>query len=391
MTVFYKQDYESETDASSWISGANQGNAQSRLSLQTGDATYGKYIQFAPEGDNSRACYTSISSGDNTTYVLDFDLALRPSNKEAHEFVVMAASGTPEVGYSNVWYTYSLKHNQQHALLTLANGGAGDTFYEVNFQSAETVELASDVWNHVRLKVDGTSRKVDYVISSTDKTVLGKGTFNLPEGTSSQMQGFYFRCGRYQASMKIDNIVISVPATVTPEPEPEPEPEPDPEPEPVIADPIDPELSFSVTTVAAVVGEAFTAPVLSNRYNIEVEWSSEHPEVATVDNQGNVTLVGAGQTTITASFTGDDNYTSSEAHYQLTVTAPEPEPEPEPDPEPDPEPEPEPEPEPDPIPDSIGKVTIGTQGQPVYNMMGQRTYKLRKGLNIIGGRKVFVK
>ena len=35
--------------------------------------------------------------------------------------------------------------------------------------------------------------------------------------------------------------------------------------------------------------------------------------------------------------------------------------------------------------------TMYSVDAPVYNMMGQRTYQLRKGLNIIGGRKIFVK
>ena len=51
-----------------------------------------------------------------------------------------------------------------------------------------------------------------------------------------------------------------------------------------------------------------------------VTWTSEHEDVAKIDNNGTVTLVGAGSTTITASFAGNDGYKPSSATYTLTVT-----------------------------------------------------------------------
>lgn len=48
-------------------------------------------------------------------------------------------------------------------------------------------------------------------------------------------------------------------------------------------------------------------------------WTSGNKKVATVDNEGNVTTVGAGKTTITASFDGDNTYVGSSASYELMV------------------------------------------------------------------------
>lgn len=66
-------------------------------------------------------------------------------------------------------------------------------------------------------------------------------------------------------------------------------------------------------TVAMVDG----APV----DNASVTWSSSNEQVATIDQQGVVTLVAAGTTTITASYAGVQyTYGASSATYELTVT-----------------------------------------------------------------------
>ena len=49
------------------------------------------------------------------------------------------------------------------------------------------------------------------------------------------------------------------------------------------------------------------------------EYKSSEVSVATVDNSGNITTVGVGQTTITATKSESENYLKSEATYQLTV------------------------------------------------------------------------
>ena len=51
-----------------------------------------------------------------------------------------------------------------------------------------------------------------------------------------------------------------------------------------------------------------------------VTWTSSNPAVATIDNEGNITLVKVGKTTITASYAGAGAYTASSNTYELTVT-----------------------------------------------------------------------
>lgn len=78
-------------------------------------------------------------------------------------------------------------------------------------------------------------------------------------------------------------------------------------------------LSYSATTAEGKMGEAFTAPTLNNPSQVAIAYSSSNTQVATISTDGVVTLTGAGKTTITAAFAGNDNYEDASASYELTV------------------------------------------------------------------------
>ena len=95
--------------------------------------------------------------------------------------------------------------------------------------------------------------------------------------------------------------------------------------EEISSDKLNPSLSFPEQSYNASLGQTFTAPTLTNTYNVSpITWSSSQENVATVDGNGTVTLVGGGTTIIKASFDGtnDPTYSSDEAQYELTVTDP---------------------------------------------------------------------
>ena len=102
----------------------------------------------------------------------------------------------------------------------------------------------------------------------------------------------------------------------TPEPE---EPETPEEPEqPTLSSR---NLTFSLATATATMGQAFTPPTLSG-VTTGVTYSSSNTSVATVNaSTGAITLVGAGTTVITASAPASDNYEADSATYSLTVNA----------------------------------------------------------------------
>ena len=85
----------------------------------------------------------------------------------------------------------------------------------------------------------------------------------------------------------------------------------------------DPALSFSETTVSGVVGEAFVAPALTKATTAAVVYTSSDEAVATVNAEtGEVTLLAAGETKITATAAENDEYNGGSASYTLIVTTP---------------------------------------------------------------------
>ena len=85
------------------------------------------------------------------------------------------------------------------------------------------------------------------------------------------------------------------------------------------ADPVSCDLAFSSDVVQAKMGEAAEFPTLSNPHDLPVVWKSEDEAVATVDEVGNVTLVGPGSTVISATFAGNDDYLAGSVSYTLNV------------------------------------------------------------------------
>ena len=81
-------------------------------------------------------------------------------------------------------------------------------------------------------------------------------------------------------------------------------------------------MSFAPGAVTIVEGQEFTAPTLTNEADLAVTYSSSNEAVATVDkNSGEVTIVGVGSTTITATGAENDNYKGATATYTITIEA----------------------------------------------------------------------
>ena len=78
-------------------------------------------------------------------------------------------------------------------------------------------------------------------------------------------------------------------------------------------------LAYTTTEFTIDFGDTFTAPTLTNPNNLTVTYASSEEGVATVDADGNVTIVGAGTTIITASSEETDDFYEGSASYTLTV------------------------------------------------------------------------
>ena len=78
-------------------------------------------------------------------------------------------------------------------------------------------------------------------------------------------------------------------------------------------------LEYDEDSQEVTVGEILDAPTLTNPNRLAVTYESDNEEIATVDEDGNVTGVAVGSTTITARFAGDATYKSGSASYTITV------------------------------------------------------------------------
>ena len=86
------------------------------------------------------------------------------------------------------------------------------------------------------------------------------------------------------------------------------------------ADAVSSDLSFASGTATATYGDAtVTSPTLNNPHQLPLTWSSSNKGVATVNASGVVTIVGAGETVISAAFAGNDTYGANTISYTLTV------------------------------------------------------------------------
>lgn len=79
-------------------------------------------------------------------------------------------------------------------------------------------------------------------------------------------------------------------------------------------------LSWGTASRSVTIGaEDNVFPTLSNENNLPITYTSSETSVATINTNGEITLVAAGETKITASFAGNDEYEAGEVTYTLTV------------------------------------------------------------------------
>ena len=79
-------------------------------------------------------------------------------------------------------------------------------------------------------------------------------------------------------------------------------------------------LSWGTSSREVTIGaEENNFPTLTNANNLPVTYASDNTEVATIDAEGNITLIAAGTTNISATFEGNEEYEAATVTYKLTV------------------------------------------------------------------------
>ena len=86
------------------------------------------------------------------------------------------------------------------------------------------------------------------------------------------------------------------------------------------ADAVEVELSFDSESATATYGDATaTPPALNNPKQLPLTWSSSNVKVATIGTDDIIMIVGAGETVISATFAGNDEYQGKTASFTLVV------------------------------------------------------------------------
>jgi hypothetical protein len=80
-----------------------------------------------------------------------------------------------------------------------------------------------------------------------------------------------------------------------------------------------PENSFAKEEDEATIGESYIMPQFSTKSDGAISYGSSNTDVATINNNGEITLIKGGSTTITAKTAQTAKYAAGEASYVLTV------------------------------------------------------------------------
>ena len=195
LLMLYSEDYEKANSVIGWTSGG------ANMSIGVGDTDHGKFFFVNTGTTNTRYAYTRLSDIDLAnacSYTIEFDLAIKSGNTDGVEFCVMSKGGKNP---TNNWDNYAAINSNANMLFDIT-APKNSTSYNVN-GTEKTTNLASETWYHYTLDVDRMAGIVTWAISNGDK-----GIFTLPEGTSSEFDGFYLVAGRYYSTFKFDNIRI---------------------------------------------------------------------------------------------------------------------------------------------------------------------------------------
>ncbi len=139
---------------------------------------------------------------------------------------------------------------------------------------------------------------------STTNSISGKivtYTFKIPSTATKITIKFTMS---NSSNARLDNISLRCKTNVIPSTE----------------DKSDPEISYTTTAYSIALSEAFATPALNNPHDLSVSYTSSNTDVATVNaSTGDVTLIGAGETIITATSQANSTYKEGHASYTLTV------------------------------------------------------------------------
>lgn len=200
LSGLYTQDYESVQNISTeWKSP----NAQEYVSLDSVKDEHGKYALYdltgAPSTVNSRGAHSyfgdSITWPDN--YILEYDMSLKAGNGQESQVAVVTSNVAYVSNNENYGIDsgYVFKMTSTNSETWAVNGGS-------------TVTIPKSTWVHFILTGAKNSAAAHLKITNGNATLFDQDITAADTGT---VKGMYVLAGRYNATYKVDNIVVKEP------------------------------------------------------------------------------------------------------------------------------------------------------------------------------------
>lgn len=220
--VLYSQNFETATGVAE--TGWESPSAAAGLSIGSDDK--GKFIKFAPSGnDRSAHLYWDESliknelSADFTSYQITFGFCFNKfGNKNMTSEVAVMSDKTIAKKKANGNY----RNNNGGALFDLTQLGntgrtaasSGDQDFAINGDSTNYKALTAGTYYTVTLDIDTLARTVSYTITSaTSDDPIASDVYTVPAGVDMTATGLYVLAGRYYPDIMFDDIEVSVDKT----------------------------------------------------------------------------------------------------------------------------------------------------------------------------------
>lgn len=201
----YVQDFSSVKDA---LTVATSTSAQSALTMVTGDDTYGTYLSFYGEnlggGRGARMDFTDLDVSDYSTYVVEFDAALKSANNGATAIAVM---GTDFLYGENKGSAAFMNNGAGNGyLVNIISGGKNSTSYTINGGESKTIPALE--WCHYKLVVDKKQEVLSLTVTGASSGTIVDEEILKYDGNGN-VAGIYMFIGRgYYGTTLLDNIIV---------------------------------------------------------------------------------------------------------------------------------------------------------------------------------------
>ena len=196
--VIYSQDYQQASDASDWVS---------QYATRNFNTDHTHYVQIHQGGGRGpRSAYkqfytTGSSIYENNTYLIEFDAALHAnSDNQGDNELILFGEGA-HIPASNAIFGSS------NIVFKISGGKKNGSTYTVQ-GSNQSYGFTDGAWYHYAIRVDKTTRTINYTISQGNYTV-GNSNYTINDSnTNLDIQGMFVGLNRYNSYCSIDNIVI---------------------------------------------------------------------------------------------------------------------------------------------------------------------------------------